>query len=178
MANEMKAANASSLAHALQPLKARWAALAPREQRGVRFAALLVALALLWSVLLAPAVRVLQKAPAQHQSLDAEMDHMLRLQLRARALQNQAAVSAAEALKGLQLSIVPLGSGATLRVLGDQATLTLQQVGAKEFATWLAQPDASRLQASEVHVQRDAGDKASWSGTLVFTLPQGGNAAK
>lgn len=167
MANVMKA---------LQPLQARWATMAPREQRGVRLAAVLVVVALLWGVLLAPALRVLQKAPAQHQALDAEMDHMLRLQLRARALQNQTAVSAAEALKGLQLSIVPLGAGATVRVLGDQVTLTLQQVGAKEFAVWLAQPDAARMQATEVHVQRDAGDKASWSGTLVFTLPQGSTA--
>lgn len=164
------------MASSLQALQARWAALAPREQRGVRFAALLVAVALVWGVLLAPALRVLHKAPAQHQALDAEMDHMLRLQLRARSLQNQSAVSAAEALKALQLSVAPLGAGASVRVLGDQVTLTLQQVGAKELAVWLAQPDAARLQAAEVHVQRDAGDKPSWSGTLVFMLPQGGTA--
>lgn len=165
------------MASALQALRQKWARLAPREQRGVRLAAALIAVAVLWGVLLAPALRVLQKAPAQLRALDAEQDTMLRLQQRARALQGQTAVSAAEALKGLQLSIVPLGSGATLRVLGDQATLTLQQVGAKEFAAWLAQPaTALRAQPTEVHVQRDAADKPTWSGTLTFTLPQGGNA--
>jgi general secretion pathway protein M len=164
---------------ALQPLLAKWAGMAPREQRGVRLAALLVGVALVWTVLLAPALRTLQKAPAQHQALDAELERMLRLQLRARALQSQTAVSAAEALNALQTSIAQLGNGATVRVLGDQVTLTLQQVGAKELAQWLTQPGASlQVQPAEVHLQRDAQGKPSWSGTLTFTLPQGGNAAR
>jgi general secretion pathway protein M len=162
---------------ALQALRARWTAMAPREQRGVRLAVLLVAIALVWSVLLAPALRVLQKAPAQHQALDAERERMLQMQLRARALQNQTAVSAAEALKALQASATQLGNGATVRVLGDQATLTLSQIGAQELALWLSQPGAAlQVQPTEVHVQRDAGDKPVWSGTLTFTLPQGGAA--
>ena len=163
----------------LQPLLDKWMRMAPREQSGLRLAALLVAAALVWTVLLAPALRVLQKAPAQHQALDAELERMLSLQLRARALQNQSVVSAAEALKAFQSSVTPLGNGATVRVLGDQVTLSLQQVGAKELALWLTQPGASlQLQANEVHLQRDPQDKPGWSGTLTFTLPQGGSAAK
>ena len=164
----------------LQPywevLQARWSALAPREQRGLRIAVLAVLVALAWSALFAPALRTLQRAPEQIHQLDVQLEHMRQLQARAGALRTQAGVSAGEALKMLQASIADLGAAAKLQVVGDQATLNLQHADAVALAHWLAQPGAAlRVQPGEVHLQSDGGSPASWSGTLVFTLPPGGD---
>lgn len=163
----------------LHTLQAKWAQLGRREQRGIAIAATVVFGALLWGVLLAPAIRVLQKAPLQHQALDAQMDRMLLLQMRARALQNQSPLSSAEAVAALQATVAKLGSGVTARVLGDQMTVRFKQLGAQELAAWLAQPGgAVDIRPTEVHLQRDAGNKPSWSGELIFHLPQGDAAAQ
>ena len=72
-----------------EQLKARWAALEARERRLVIAAATLVALALLWWIALAPALRTLSAAPAEHAQLDAQLQQMATLQNRAKALQSQ-----------------------------------------------------------------------------------------
>jgi hypothetical protein len=48
-----------------------------------------VALALLWWIALAPALRTLAAAPAEHAQLDAQLQQMATLQNRAKALQSQ-----------------------------------------------------------------------------------------
>ncbi|MGV2482088.1 UNVERIFIED_CONTAM: type II secretion system protein M, partial [Salmonella enterica subsp. enterica serovar Weltevreden] len=68
-------------------LRARWALLAPREQMLVGTAGVLVLLALLWWLALAPALQTLRSAPARHAALDAELQRMLQLQAEARQLQ-------------------------------------------------------------------------------------------
>ena len=70
-------------------LQQRWKALAPREQNLVLAASAIVALALLWWVALAPALKTLRTAPARHAALDAQLQRMQSLQ--AEALQLQAA---------------------------------------------------------------------------------------
>ena len=50
-------------------LQQRWKALAPREQNLVLAASAIVALALLWWVALAPALKTLRTAPARHAAL-------------------------------------------------------------------------------------------------------------
>ena len=160
-------------------VRARWAALAPREQRGVRLALAVLAALLVWTVLLAPALRTLQKADQQRAALDGEMDAMQRLQLRAQALQAQATVSPKEAARALQASLATLGTAAKLTVVGDQATLSLQAVKGTALAQWLAQSGAAvRLQPLQAHLVRDADSPASWSGTLVVGLPAAGASAK
>jgi general secretion pathway protein M len=161
-------------------LSSRWAALAPREQRGVQLAATLVGALLVWWLLLAPPLATLKKVESQRRMLDAQLDSMRALQTRAQALQAQAAVSGAESLASLQTSTAALGAGARLQVVGDQATVTLNKVRADALAQWLVQPASSlRLQPAEVHWIRDAAatvapdTPATWSGTLVFNLPSG-----
>ena len=157
-------------------LSARWAGLAPREQRGVQVAAWLVGGLLVWWVLLAPAFSTLKKADSQRLAQEQQLDAVLALQVRARALQAQATVDPADALASLQSDVAVLGSGARLQVAADQATLHLQKVRADALARWLVQPTAaSRLQPAEVHWVRDAdkGADATWSGTVVFNLPAG-----
>ena len=52
----------------LAPLRARWNALAPREQNMTLLAGGVVALALLWWLALAPALHSLRTAPERHRS--------------------------------------------------------------------------------------------------------------
>jgi len=157
-------------------VRARWQAFAPREQRALALAGALVLAALVWALLLAPAIRTLQKAQAQRIALDAQWDTMLRLQKQAQALQAQAAVSAPAAVSALQNSVAGWGAGAKLTVLGEQATLTLQRVSGDSLAQWLVQlGGVVRVQPAEVHLAMDAGPGPStWSGTLRFDLPPAG----
>ncbi|HEY8905514.1 MAG TPA: type II secretion system protein GspM, partial [Rhodoferax sp.] len=68
-------------------LRARWQAASRREQRSLLLAFVVLALALLWWLALAPALKVWRTAPAQHLQLQAQMENMLTLQAQARALQ-------------------------------------------------------------------------------------------
>ena len=153
-------------------LQARWAALAARERRGLAIAALVVALAMFWGVLVAPALRTLKSVEPQRAALAAELEHMQALQVRATQLQAKPALVPKDSLKNLQAAANALGKNATLQVLGEQATLSLKQVSAQDLAQWLAPQSALGLSPVEAHLQRDAGTALPvWSGTLVFQLP-------
>lgn len=155
----------------MQGLKTHWARLQPRERRGVALAALLCAVLLVWGVLLAPALRSLRQVPAQRSALEAELAHMQSLQQQARALQQRPTLAPQEAISALQKSIVPLGAGAKLSVLGEQATLNLQNISAQALSQWLAQPRP--MQPVELHLQRSNSATPAWDGRLVFQLPSG-----
>lgn len=177
----------------LSPLKARWAAMAPRERRMVRIAAVLVVLALLWWVALGPALRTLAAAPAEHARLDAELQKMSTLQARAKTLQALPRANRDDALRALDTSVrESLGPGAQLLSAGsgDAANVTLRGASADALAQWLAQARANaRAVPREAHLSRSvtappspapppparAGAKADpavrWEGNLVMTLP-------
>ena len=88
-----------------EQLKARWATLEVRERRMVYAAAALVALALLWWIALAPALRTLSAAPAEHAQLDAQLQQMATLQARAKALQSQPRLNRDDAMRALETSV-------------------------------------------------------------------------
>ena len=67
--------------------RARWAALGLREQRAVLLAAAAIAIALIWSVALAPALRSLKASAAQSVQLAAAAERMQTLQARALTIQ-------------------------------------------------------------------------------------------
>jgi general secretion pathway protein M len=153
-------------------LKARWAALGAREQRGLALAAVVLCAALLWSVALAPALRTLKSAEAQSAQLGATAERMQALQARAKLLQAQPVAAPQETLRTLQSATTVLGKSASLQVVGEQATLTVKQVSAASLAPWLAPAAGSSPSPAEAHLQRDAGSaEPLWSGTLVFRLP-------
>lgn len=153
-------------------LKARWAALGLREQRGLTLAATVLAAALLWSLALAPAWRTLKGADAQNAQLAASAERMQALQARARMLQAQPVVAAAEVQKALQDATRALGQAASLQVLGDVATITLKQVSAPQLSAWLAADAGGSPKPVEVHLRREAGKAGPlWSGTVVLRLP-------
>lgn len=154
-----------------QDLKARWAALAPRERTLVAAAAGLVGLALLWWLVLAPAVGTLRAAETQHRALDAQLQQMRQLQAQAKAMQAQPRQGHDEAMRQLELAIrQQLGVGARYAIAGDRVTITLADSSAPALAQWLAQVRSNaRAIPGEAKLARNAA--GNWDGTLVLTLP-------
>ena len=89
--------------NALKQLQARWASLEARERRLVAICAALVGLALVWWIVLAPALKTLRQAPAEHARLDAQLQQMTTLQAQAKALQSQPRANRDEAVKASAL---------------------------------------------------------------------------
>jgi general secretion pathway protein M len=150
--------------------KARWAALGAREQRALRLAIAVLLAAVVWLVLLAPALRTLKSAEAQNLQLSAELEHMQALQLRAKGLRATPALTPQEALSALQSASNALGPSAELQVQGEQATLRVKQLSTEALAQWLRPPPESGQSPAEAHLQRDAAT-GLWSGSMVFQLP-------
>lgn len=168
--------------------RARWAAMAPRERQLVGGAIALVALALLWWIALAPALKTLRAAPAEHAKLDAQLQQMTTLQAQAKALQAQPRANRDEAMKALEGGVrASLGPAAQIQQQGasDGVNITLRNVPADALAQWLAQARGNaRAVPREVHLTRAAGSpapekaapadaaaKPRWDGTLVMSLP-------
>ena len=118
---------------------------------------------------LAPALAVLKAAPAQHRALDAQLQHMLRLQAQAKALQAQPVLSPDQARRALDAALLPLGGSAQMNVQIDRATVTLKAVSASALAQWLAtvRQNAHTAPTEARLVHNAAG---SWDGTLVLNL--------
>ena len=171
-----------------EQLKARWAALAMRERQMVGAAIALVALALLWWIALAPALRTLAAAPAEHAQLDAQLQQMATLQNRAKALQSQPRLARDEALRSLETSVregLGVNNAQLMTAGGDGATITLRATPASTVAQWLAQARGNaHAVPREVHLTRapaatpapgskDAPQlpQVRWEGTVVMALP-------
>lgn len=155
----------------MQALRRRWAGLAPREQALVAAAAALVTLAVLWWVALAPALGTLRAADAQHRTLDAQLQHMKRLQAQAKAMQSQPRQNADEAMRQLEAAIrQQLGVSARYSIAGERVTVTLANTPAPALAQWLSQVRTNaRAIPGEARLARNA--SGGWDGTLVLTLP-------
>lgn len=177
------ASSASGTSAPSSALQRHWHTLASREQKLLRIAALLIGLALLWWLALAPALQTLQTAPARHAALDAQLQKMQSLQAQAQLLQNTPHITPQAALDALQVSVTErLGTHARLSVAGDRATLTLQGAPADALAVWLAQARSNaRAVPQEAHLTRTTTPATSststpisgirWDGTMVLALP-------
>ena len=184
----------------LESLEARWQAwwpeLAPREQRLTVIGAVLVVAALLWWLALAPALRTLSSSRTEHPRLDAQMQQMLGLQLRARAAQGQPRANRDDAVRALEASVRQnLGPNAQMQsanaASGEGVSVAVRGAPADALAQWFAQARANaRAVPREVHITRSAqsapasnpatsqapapgaeGPQARWDGTLVMGLP-------
>jgi general secretion pathway protein M len=184
----------------LETLEARWQVWWPeleaREQRMIIVAASLVVLALLWWVALAPALRTLSSAPAEHAQIDVQLQRMTQLQTQAKALQAQPRASRDDAMRGLETSVRQnLGPNAQMQPggAGEGVTIALRAAQADALAQWFAQARTNaRAVPREVHLTRSsqsnppassqspspsappaAGDSSHvrWDGTMVMSLP-------
>ena len=153
-------------------IRARWAALAAREQRGLLLAGTVLGAALVWFIALAPALRSLKTVAVQSVVLGVELEHMQALQARATALQALPALTPEESLRALQSAATKLGPAVSLQVVGEQATLTIKKLSAVQLGQWLAPQTGPGLRPTEAHLKRDTGSaEPIWIGTLVYRLP-------
>jgi general secretion pathway protein M len=157
---------------AIEGLRARWAAVAPREKLLVGAAATIIAIALVWMIAIGPALSTLHSADEQRRTLDAQLQRMLALQSQAQTMQAQPRQNRDESLRQLELSVRQgLGTTARLVITGDRVTVTLTATPADALAQWLAQARANaHALPGEAHLTRNSG--GSWDGTLVLALPR------
>lgn len=178
-----KKAPASKLA-ALDVFKERWKTLAAREQTLVLIAASIVGIAIVWWVLLSPAIKTLKNAPAEHAQLDRKLQHMRSLQQEALELQKAPRVQGDDATRVLQSSLTQaLGSTAQISIVGDRATVTLKAAPAGALGQWLAnvRSSARAIPIQSKLVRTNGPGKSAnaapqalpafWEGTLVLSLP-------
>ena len=161
---------------AFSPLWERWTAASPREQRAMRSAGVLVSLALVWWLLVAPPLRTLIQGPAEQRKLEVQSRKMEDLRTQAVALQALPRISRDDAVRALDTSIKQqLGASAQLNVIGDSATVTLRNTPANALAQWLPQARMNaRAIPSEARLMRSNTNptgQAVWTGTIVMRLP-------
>jgi len=151
-------------------LATRWAKLSPREQRGLSWLGVLLAVLLFWRIALAPALDTLHSSETQRAQLTQQLGHMQALQAQAQALQQRPMLSRDEALRTLQGLSQPLGKQLELTVQGERVSVQIKTMPASALAQWLNQ---ARTQAQvlpqEAHWVRQTGPQ--WDGTLVLRLP-------
>ncbi|MBS0453628.1 MAG: type II secretion system protein M [Proteobacteria bacterium] len=147
--------------NALKQLQARWTALEARERQLVALCAGLIGLALVWWLVLAPALKTLREAPAEHARLDAQLQQMTTLQAQAKALQAQPRANREEATKALEGSVhAGLGPSSQMQQQGggEGVNVVIRGVSAEALATWLAQARGNaRAVPREVHLTRSSG---------------------
>jgi general secretion pathway protein M len=161
----LKAARASVLA----PAQAWWAGLAARERRLVAMAGAVLAFGLLWMLAVQPAWRTLQRAPAEIDRLELELQAMQRLAAEAGALRAAAPVTPDQAQAALQAATARLGEQGKLSVQGGgRAVLTLTNAGSTALRDWLAEARAgARAKPLEASLSRSA---QGYSGTVVVAF--------
>jgi general secretion pathway protein M len=151
-------------------LLARWAKFSPREQHGLSWLGVLLAVLLGWRITIAPALDTLRSSETQHILLAQQMAQMQALQAQAKALQQRPVLSRDEALRTLQGLSQPLGKQLELSVQGERVAVQIKAMPAQALAQWLTQ---ARTQAQalpiEAHWVRQTGPQ--WDGTLVLRLP-------
>ena len=165
--------NASSpIQDALQELRQKWQAMAPRERQLLTAAGWLLGLTLLVMVGVRPAWKTLAQAPAQLREADAQLDVMRKYAEEARQLKTRPPVAPAQAELAIKAATERLGGGASMSVQGDRATLTLTKVTGDKLAAWLDEArSAARVKPVEAAlIQISPG---VYSGTLTVAMGPG-----
>ncbi|MEY4765449.1 MAG: hypothetical protein RI907_2122 [Pseudomonadota bacterium] len=133
----------SPLQDALQELRQKWRAMAPRERQLASAAAWLLGLTLVVLVGVRPAWKTLTLVPAQLREADAQLDQMRKLAEESRQLKTRPPVAPAQSEASLKSATERLGEGAALAMQGDRATLTLTKVKGEALAAWLDEARSS-----------------------------------
>jgi general secretion pathway protein M len=155
----------------MQTYLSYWRQLKMSEKRLILIAFWLIVTALIWWLAIAPALKTIKEAPAQHRALDTQLQSMRALSAEAKNLQSQPKLGLDEAQKALQSAVTQrFGASAQLNLTGERASLTLKNANPQELALWLTQARVNaRALPGEVKLNRN-GD--GWDGTLVLNLPK------
>jgi general secretion pathway protein M len=181
-ASSSRTAARPALGKATAALRQAMAGLQPRERRAVTLALWVVGLGLLWWIALAPAWSTLSQASERHAGVDAQLAEMRNMAASAqalRALGNPPPPDRETALRALDQATAALGANGQIEVLGERATLTLNNASPEALAQWLQQMRLNaRLVPVEARLTRAEGAVPVWSGMLVVSGPglRGGSA--
>jgi general secretion pathway protein M len=135
----------------------RWQAMAPRERTGITIAAVAVAILLVWSIAVQPALDTLSSLPPKQAELDRQWQQMSTLATEARELRGLAPLAPAQAEAALKSATEQLGAAARLSMQGDRAVVTLNGVEPAALMAWLGEVrSAARARVVEAQLRRAA----------------------
>lgn len=150
-------------------VRLRWAGLQPRERMALSAALAVLAVFLVWSQLLAPALRLWREAPAQHLRLDAQIQRMLVLRAQAEALKNKPNKAPDQWREGLTAATRSLGAS-ELVWAGNTATVRLKDCTPQALGRWLSDLGPLwQLQLSQASLKLD--EEGLWQGQLSVVKP-------
>lgn len=151
-----------------EQLQARYAKLDARERQMVSVIGGLLAFLLVWLILVRPAWKTLDEAPALREQADAQLLQMQAISNEARQLRALPPVPQPVAEQVLKSATADLGGKAKISVQGDRATLSVTGINGEDLRKWLIQArGGARARPVEATLTR-AGD--GYNGTLVVAI--------
>ncbi len=158
----------SAITDTREQLQARYARLDARERQMVVVIAALLAFLAMWLVLVRPAWKTLDEAPAQRALADAQLLQMQAISNEAKQLRALPPVPQSVAEQVLKSATDDLGGKAKLSVQGDRATLSVTGINGEELRKWLLQArGGARARPVEATLTR-AGE--GYNGTVVVSI--------
>ena len=149
-------------------LSVRYAALAPRERVLVACMAGALAFLVFWLVLVRPAWRTLDEAPALRAQADAQLLQMQSVAVEARQLRALPPVPQTVAQQVLKAATDDLGGKAKLSLQNDRAVLSVTGATGEDLRKWLIQArGGARARPIEAALTR-AGE--GYNGTLTVAI--------
>lgn len=152
-----------------------------RERQWFILLFVLLVLALLWWIAIAPALQTYRASAAAHAKLDAELASMQAMVAQAKRLQAVPVMSASDAQRWLDASVKKLGKldKVTLIVQGSRVQINFSGVSAAVLANWLADarttaqllPVQANWRRATKATNADDNADALWDGTMVLELP-------
>ena len=158
----------SAITDTRDQLQARYAKLDARERQMVVVIAGLLAFLLVWLILVRPAWKTLDEAPALRAQADAQLLQMQAISNEAKQLRALPPVPQPVAEQVLKSATDDLGGKAKISVQGDRATLSVTGINGEDLRKWLLQArGGARARPVEATLTR-AGD--GYNGTLVVAI--------
>ena len=158
----------SAITDTRDQLQARYAKLDARERQMVIVIGGLLAFLLVWLILVRPAWKTLDEAPALREQADAQLLQMQAISNEAKQLRALPPVPQPVAEQVLKSATDDLGGKAKISVQGDRATLSVTGINGEDLRTWLIKArGGARARPVEATLTR-AGD--GYNGTLVVAI--------
>jgi general secretion pathway protein M len=158
----------SAITDTRDQLQARYAKLDARERQMVLVIGGLLAFLLVWLILVRPAWKTLDEAPALREQADAQLLQMQAISTEAKQLRALPPVPQSVAEQVLKSATDDLGGKAKISVQGERATLSVTGINGEDLRKWLLQArGGARARPVEATLTR-AGD--GYNGTLVVAI--------
>ena len=158
----------SAITDTRDQLRAKYAKLDARERQMVLVIGGLLAFLLVWLILVRPAWKTLDEAPALREQADAQLLQMQAISNEAKQLRALPPVPQPVAEQVLKSATDDLGGKAKISVQGDRATLSVTGINGEDLRKWLLQArGGARARPVEATLTR-AGD--GYNGTLVVAI--------